>query len=139
MFSDASTMTESTDFEFDKEKSKNNNKKKNKNKNNIKMTRIQANNNSIERPETVVLEPFEVLWKDLTYKVPQKTILNNVSGFFKTGNITAIMGPSGSGKSSLLGCISGQKKTGVSGSITISTEREVNIFFRENITFLRKK
>ncbi len=124
MFSDASTMTESIDFDFDKKKSKN---KKNNNKNNMKMTRIKPNNNFIERPETVVLEPFEVLWKGLTYKVPQKTILNNVSGFFKSGNITAIMGPSGSGKSSLLGCISGQKKTGVSGSITISTEREVNI------------
>ncbi len=122
MFSDASTMTESTDYEFDKKKSKN---KKNKNKNNMKMSRIKVSDYPIETPETV--EPFEVLWKDLTYKVPQKTILNNVSGFFKSGNITAIMGPSGSGKSSLLGCISGQKKTGVSGSITISTEREVNI------------
>jgi len=78
-----------------------------------------------------LLEPFQVTWKDLTYKVPtklfrpKKTILNNVSGYFRSGHITAVMGPSGSGKSSLLGCISGQKKTGVSGSITISTGRQV--------------
>jgi len=77
--------------------------------------------------------PFQVTWKGLTYKAKQsmfgieKVILNNVSGYFKSGHITAIMGPSGSGKSTLLGCISGQKKTGLSGSVTISTDREVSV------------
>ncbi len=82
-----------------------------------------------------LLEPFQVTWKELTYRVPgklfqpKKIILNNISGYFKSGQITAIMGPSGSGKSSLLGCISGQKKTGLSGSITISTGSQVRNSF----------
>ena len=76
------------------------------------------------------LKPFRVTWKDLNYKVrfkgKEKTILNGVSGFFDSGKITAIMGPSGGGKSSLLGCLSKQKTIGVSGSITISTNINVS-------------
>jgi len=77
-----------------------------------------------------------VIWKDLTYRVPgklfapKKVILDNISGYLKSGQITAILGPSGCGKSSLLGCISGQKKTGLSGSITISTGRQVQFVYQ---------
>jgi ABC-type transporter Mla maintaining outer membrane lipid asymmetry ATPase subunit MlaF len=68
---------------------------------------------------------FQVNWKDLTYSVKKKVILNNLNGYFRSGEITAILGPSGSGKSTLLGCLSGHKKSGLSGSITISSERTV--------------
>ena len=79
------------------------------------------------RPKTGYLEPFEVIWKDVTYKVANgtKTILNGISGSFKSGQIMAVMGPSGAGKSSFLGCLSGQTRKGLTGSITISTERKV--------------
>lgn len=50
------------------------------------------------------------MFKDLTYKVKvkdngkyfYKTILDNVSGICKSGETTAILGPSGAGKTSLL-------------------------------------
>lgn len=85
-------------------------------------------NNTKLRPKTGYLEPFEVTWKDLTYKVANgsQTILNGVSGSFRSGQIMAVMGPSGAGKSSLLGCLSGQNRKGVTGSVTISTKRKVN-------------
>lgn len=73
---------------------------------------------------------FEVTWKELSYTVPdaifrRKTIFNRISGSFRNGQIMAILGPSGCGKSSLLGCLSGVKKRGVSGAVTISTEKKV--------------
>lgn len=37
----------------------------------------------------------------------RKVILSNVSGKFRSGRLTAILGPSGSGKSSLLNILSG--------------------------------
>ncbi|XP_055640435.1 ATP-binding cassette sub-family G member 1-like isoform X2 [Toxorhynchites rutilus septentrionalis] len=40
-----------------------------------------------------------------------EVILNNVSGKFRSGRLTAILGPSGSGKSSLLNVLSGFRKT----------------------------
>ena len=90
-----------------------------------------SNNYTMDPIET--MGSFRVTWKELSYVVVEKTdsgpvkkILNKVSGFFESGQITAIMGPSGCGKSSLLGCISGNKKKGVTGSITISTENNVN-------------
>jgi ABC-type multidrug transport system ATPase subunit len=99
--------------------------------------KLAKKNLAAKRGAYGLLEPFQVTWKELTYRVPgklfqpKKIILNNVSGYFKSGQITAVMGPSGSGKSSLLGCISGQKKTGLSGSITISTGSKVrNRFLR---------
>ena len=77
------------------------------------------------------IEPFRVTWKELNYTAKSvrggiRRILKDVSGFFKSGQITAIMGPSGCGKSSLLGIISGQKKKGVTGSITINTDNNVS-------------
>ena len=98
----------------------------------------ETNNNTMNRSKgkTTVssLKPFRVTWKDLTYTVPQKTfgrkdkiILNGVSGYFDSGKVTAIMGPSGGGKSSLLGCICGLKTNGLSGSITISSNIEVSL------------
>ena len=53
-----------------------------------------------------------------------RTILNNISGYARTGECLAIMGSSGSGKTSLLNLISGKVKAGgnrkVDGSILIN-------------------
>ncbi|XP_054157562.1 ATP-binding cassette sub-family G member 1-like [Oppia nitens] len=97
--------------------------------------------NTVRRPPTGYLEPFRVTWKGLSYKVNdnKRTILNNVSGSFQSGQIMAIMGPSGSGKSSLLSCICGYSKTGLSGAITISTKRKVKFAFIAQDNYLLNK
>ncbi|CAG2105224.1 unnamed protein product, partial [Medioppia subpectinata] len=45
--------------------------------------------------------------------------------FGNDGTITAILGPSGAGKSTLLSCITGHKRTGLTGSIRITTDQKV--------------
>ena len=71
------------------------------------------------------VEPLNLVFKDLTYTVidekasklkkatVEKTILNNLNGYFRHGRLTAIMGPSGAGKTSLLEVISKQSKSGI--------------------------
>ncbi|XP_059049584.1 ATP-binding cassette sub-family G member 4-like [Achroia grisella] len=60
---------------------------------------------------------------NITLKVSQgmmskkKTILKDVSGLFKSGELTAIMGPSGAGKTSLLNALTGFATHGVTGTI----------------------
>ncbi|XP_063221193.1 ATP-binding cassette subfamily G member 4 [Bacillus rossius redtenbacheri] len=62
---------------------------------------------------------------------PRKQILNGVSGRFKSGELTAIMGPSGAGKSSLLNAISGYTSTGVTGRLGVNGEpRDDRLFHK---------
>ncbi|KAG9509219.1 ATP-binding cassette sub-family G member 1 [Fragariocoptes setiger] len=50
----------------------------------------------------------------------RKLILNNVSGRVRSGEITAIMGPSGAGKTSLLHSLFGKHRSNVEGSIRVT-------------------
>lgn len=92
-------------------------------------------------------EHFEIRWNNLTYQVepkwyrqkwqaltggsgssasrlPGKTnILNSLNGSVRSGQVTAILGPSGAGKTSLLGCLTGKNKSGVSGSVQVISSR----------------
>ena len=98
----------------------------------VKQNRISPES-SCDSAKSVTESAFEVIWKDLSYKASgnvfmcqkNRHILNNISGFYRSGQVMAIMGPSGCVKSSLLGCLSGAKTQGVTGSITISTNRKV--------------
>lgn len=58
-----------------------------------------------------------------------KTILKNVSGQLKSGELTGIMGPSGAGKSTLLNILSGYKASKFDGMIAMNgTERNLSVF-----------
>ena len=48
---------------------------------------------------------------------PYQCILQNLNGAAKPGEIVAVIGPSGSGKSSFLNCIGGRVAEGVTGDI----------------------
>lgn len=52
------------------------------------------------------------------------TILNNVCGSIKSGQLTAVMGASGAGKTSLLNCISRRQVKGYTGRISTSHPNE---------------
>ncbi|XP_070503548.1 ATP-binding cassette sub-family G member 1-like [Chironomus tepperi] len=90
---------------------------------------------------------FKLAFKDLKYciksqipfiKNETKTILNSISGEFHGNELTAIIGLSGSGKSSLLDCLSGFRQNNVTGTITyndniISTRsiKQVSSYFMQ--------
>ena len=80
-----------------------------------------------------MVTPINLVFENLTYTVIdevesknqkkeiQKTILNDLTGYFLHNKLTAIMGPSGAGKTSLLEVISGQSKSGtVTGKLYLN-------------------
>ncbi|KAG9510084.1 ATP-binding cassette sub-family G member 1 [Fragariocoptes setiger] len=101
---------------------------------------IQVNTLETRRNDSNKCEQFEIRWRNLTLKVDNeqwlarakdrlfnrnesrdtsKTILNSISGSIRSGQLTAILGPSGSGKSSLLNCLFRNQTNGVTGSIQV--------------------
>ncbi|KAI9595733.1 P-loop containing nucleoside triphosphate hydrolase protein [Syncephalis fuscata] len=78
--------------------------------------------NSHRKNDTdLVKQQFNIEFRDITYtisapklkgKATVKTILNAVSGVFEAGKITAIVGPTGAGKTSLLNVIAAQTNNG---------------------------
>lgn len=65
----------------------------------------------------------EVIWNNLELKtVYGKKIISNSSGQIQPKTLTAILGPSGSGKSSLLDCLSGR----ISSELLLQGEIKVN-------------
>ncbi|KAK9871012.1 hypothetical protein WA026_009972 [Henosepilachna vigintioctopunctata] len=63
-----------------------------------------------------------------TMHISSKLILRGVSGKFVSGQLTAILGPSGSGKSSLLNILAAYKSEGTTGNILVNgkTRNEKN-------------
>lgn len=67
-----------------------------------------------ELNSTCVDEPFFLLFEDISYsssrgvfRREKKTILRNMSGDFRPGELTAIIGPSGAGKTTLMDILAG--------------------------------
>ncbi len=75
--------------------------------------------------------------KDLTFKREQRVIFEDLNMQVKSGSITSIMGPSGTGKTTLLNLITGQLKP-LSGSIYVFGER-VDTMSKYKLVNLRKK
>ncbi|RXG69561.1 ATP-binding cassette sub-family G member 1 [Armadillidium vulgare] len=63
-------------------------------------------------------------FSELTFDVPKdkesKRILKGVSGRFLSGQISAILGPSGAGKTTLMNILAGYKKMKISGEILVN-------------------
>ena len=75
----------------------------------------------ISRPETIAQQEKSLAlgWYDLTYSRSRflgnkKQILRQLKGKIIFGSLTALMGPSGAGKTSLLRCINGINQNGLS-------------------------
>ncbi|OTF83485.1 hypothetical protein BLA29_014997, partial [Euroglyphus maynei] len=89
---------------------------------------IEISSENTEKPSTSLnTGSFEIIWRNVIYFPPKvravkneqssekvqtlkkqqasrRAILNNISGMFRSGQMTGIMGPSGCGKTVLLNC-----------------------------------
>ncbi|XP_055598768.1 ATP-binding cassette sub-family G member 4-like [Uranotaenia lowii] len=86
----------------------------------------------------MALEFSNICFKGELKNDKRKVILENVSGTFAPGRLTAIMGPSGSGKSSLLNILSGFKKHGVIGSVMINGDSLTEETFRNKCVYIQQ-
>ena len=82
-------------------------------------------------------------WKNLTLTIKNKKILNKNSGCICSGNLTGILGPSGSGKSSLLNVLSGRigfnNNIKIEGDILINGKKIDPLNFRQNIAYVMQE
>ncbi|XP_050443221.1 ATP-binding cassette sub-family G member 1-like [Adelges cooleyi] len=88
-----------------------------------------SNNNVTEKTYMFSKKPeVDLSFEDLSYSVSyfskfkkvKKEILHGINGTFRSGELTAIMGPSGGGKSTLLNVLAGYSVTGSSGSVYLN-------------------
>jgi ABC-type multidrug transport system ATPase subunit len=80
-------------------------------------------------------------WKDLTFAIGEKTILNQITGHIEPGKLTCVLGPSGSGKSTLMNVLAGRQNTSAgnmssSGVITSSGLVVNPVDFRGNVAYV---
>lgn len=111
----------------------------------VRLTSNLANFVSESQVNTSKNVPFQqvncsLAWSNVNYKVKdnefdfsirkpfgcfrqrEKLILNNVSGHVNTGELVALIGPSGVGKSSLLEILAGRRVKGTSGKVNIDLQ-----------------
>ena len=69
--------------------------------------------------------PASLHFSDISYQLGNHVILDNVSGSVKPGQLLAIMGASGAGKSTFLDILARKNKRGVVGGRTLVNGREV--------------
>ncbi|RLN56017.1 hypothetical protein BBJ28_00009670, partial [Nothophytophthora sp. Chile5] len=97
-----------------------------------------------------ITNPCVLSWSNLSYAVKgdktpknpegKKTILDKVSGRCAPGELTAIMGPSGSGKTTLVDLLADRISSGdVSGAIELNGEPRVTKTFRAVTSYVAQE
>lgn len=85
-------------------------------------------------------EGQDIAWSNIVFKVGDKTILENCYGRVNAGQVCALMGPSGSGKSSLLNVLAGRSASGaninISGKVTVAGQIINPVDFRQRIAYV---
>ena len=76
---------------------------------------------------------IDLSWSNITYEIKGKKVLDNIQGYALHGQLTAIMGSSGAGKTSLLNALSCRInknwKSTISGSIYANEIKLTNTLF----------
>lgn len=81
--------------------------------------------------------PASLQFKNVSYQIGSKQILNNVRGTVQSGQIMAIIGSSGAGKSTLLDILARKNKKGnVTGSFFVNGEQISDTDFKSVIGFV---
>lgn len=70
--------------------------------------------------------PASLYFSEISYVLGNRAILTDISGFVKPGQVMAIMGASGAGKSTFLDILARKRKKGVVGGTTLVNGRQVN-------------
>ncbi|RWS30594.1 ABC transporter sub-family G-like protein 5 [Leptotrombidium deliense] len=75
-----------------------------------------------------------IVWRDITISHPfGDLILDEISGYANFGTMTAIMGPSGAGKTSFLRCLFGTSDLFFEGEIFVSDVDTKTVFITQNV------
>ena len=77
-------------------------------------------------------------WTNITYTEEKRLVLNSISGRLESGKLTALIGPTGSGKRALIsvlsGRISGKSRTrSITGEVSVCGEIVDTGAFRSNV------
>jgi ABC-type multidrug transport system ATPase subunit len=104
-------------------------------------TSIQCSNETTKK--------IELIWNNLSYNIRpfshtlkfwKRTnipLLRNLSGKIESGRLTAIIGPSGAGKTTLIECLAGRRRIGVTGDIFVNgTGKKVKLAYNSQNEFL---
>jgi len=78
-------------------------------------------------------------WKNATYTVNQRRLLNNITGYVKPGRLTALMGPSGAGKTTLLDTLSQRKRVGTVDGEFLLDGKNLAIDFSRSTGFVEQQ
>ena len=69
--------------------------------------------------------PASLHFENISYSLGGRTILDNISGSAKPGQLLAIMGASGAGKSTFLDILARKNKKGAVSGVTLVNGREI--------------
>lgn len=77
----------------------------------------------LDKHEHDLCHTIDLSWQQITYNIKQKQILSNLTGISFHSSLTAIMGASGAGKTSLLNVLSCRTQRNVEGVVYANTMR----------------
>jgi hypothetical protein len=83
--------------------------------------------------------PFERLCKRKNGTNRTRQLIKNLNGRVVSGQLTGILGPSGAGKTTLIECLAGRRRNGVSGQIFANYRGFVKYLFSFLFIFFRMK
>ena len=112
----------------------------------------QRSSRVINATFVIPFQPMSLVFTELHYTVKVKKdkqtvdrkLLNGISGYVKPGQLTALMGASGAGKTTLMDVIAGRKTAGkIEGSIMVNgapqdqaTYRRISAYVEQNVSHI---